>query len=77
MKVRIVVSVIALALVATSLTPVFAGRKSEMTAVCCATQSDCASGETCCTAESLGKFDCALSAPGYCQTVCAPREGNR
>jgi hypothetical protein len=70
MKVRVVVSVIALALVATSLTPVFAGRKHEPTAICCASQSDCLDDETCCTPDSVGDFECDRHYPGYCQVTC-------
>ena len=72
MKIRLAVSAIGLALVLVSMTPLFAHPEDRSpTAVCCGTQGDCASNESCCDAESIGREDCDLERTGYCRTSCA------
>ncbi len=75
MKTRLTVSLGGLALVLASLTPLFAKPNDHSTSVCCGTQSDCSSGETCCDPVDMGKEDCDPERPGYCRTSCLKGDG--
>jgi hypothetical protein len=65
LKVRLIVALLGLPIVAISVRPLVASPRAS--SICCASTSDCYQGEDCVDPGSTGTTDCDPSAPGYCQ----------
>jgi hypothetical protein len=70
MKVRLVVSLVGLLVVALSATQLFASPAVTEALICCSTNEECPLGLQCCAPILVGLDDCSTNMPGWCFLQC-------